>query len=240
MLDKHLTFFQHLDELRNRCIKSVIVFSLASCLFYQFIPKILPYLIAPVEKLVFIYPQEAFLAKITLALIGGLCLSLPYILWQGWRFVYSGLKRREKKYVFIFGILSLFLFAAGCAFGFFLVFPAGIKFLISFAAPEITPMITVSKYVSFAAGLTLIFGAVFQMPLVIVFLTKIGIVSPKTLSKRRREAIVCIFIAAAVFTPPDAITQIMLALPLVILYEVSILIARMFVKNNIINNVNKM
>ncbi len=228
MRDSYLTLLEHLDELRNRCIKSVIVFSLASCLFYQFIPKILPYLIAPVGKLVFIYPQEAFLAKITISLLGGLCLSLPYILWQGWRFVYSGLKRKERKYVFIFGILSLLLFAAGCAFGFFLVFPAGIKFLISFAAPEIQPMITVSNYVSFLTGLTLIFGGMFQMPLVIVFLTRIGIISPKTLSRRRREAIVCIFIAAAIFTPPDVASQILLALPLVILYEVSILAAKLF------------
>ncbi|MFH1318353.1 MAG: twin-arginine translocase subunit TatC, partial [Candidatus Omnitrophota bacterium] len=135
-------------------------------------------------------------------------------------------KRKEKKYAAIFGIWSLILFIVGISFGYFLVFPIGLRFLINFSDEFIRPMITVSKYVSFLGRITFLFGAVFQFPLAILFLAKIGIVNIKSLVKRRREVIVAIFIAAAFFTPPDVITQILLAVPLLVLYEVSIVCAK--------------
>jgi sec-independent protein translocase protein TatC len=227
MQDKQFTFFQHLEELRNRVLKSLIFVVVSACLFYNFIPLILPYLLKPVGNLVFIHPCEAFTAKITIAFFGGLFLASPVIIYQIWRFLSCALTKKEKKYTSLFGMVSFLLFVAGCLFGYFLVLPVGFKFLISFASELIRPMITVSKYISFAAGVTLVFGAVFQFPLIILFLTKIGLVSPRKLSKRRKEAIVGMFIVAAFFTPPDIVTQILLAVPLLVLYETSILVSRL-------------
>ncbi|UCD15832.1 MAG: twin-arginine translocase subunit TatC [Candidatus Omnitrophota bacterium] len=230
MQDRRLTFFQHLEEVRNRVIKCIVFLVIVACLIYQLIPSILPFLVRPVGSLVFIHPTEAFITKLSIAFWGGLLFSSPFFLYQIWQFISSGLKEKEKKYAFIFGVWSLVSFIGGSAFGYFLVFPAGLKFLINFSDEFIRPMITVSKYISFLGGLTLIFGVIFQFPLVVLFLVKIGLVNPAGLVKLRRQVIVGLFIMAAFLTPPDVVTQILLAVPLLILYEVSVLIAKIIYK----------
>lgn len=225
--DKPLALAGHLEELRSRVLKSVISIALASIFLYAFADRIYRSLVKPVGKLVFIAPQEAFVTQVKLAFFGGLFLSLPFVLFQFWRFISVGLKKKEKKYTLLFGPLSLVFFVAGAAFGYFIIVPIGLAFLLGFATDSITPMLTVSKYVSFVGMLTLAFGMIFELPLASLFLTKIGVVTPRFLSKKRRHAIVFIFIAAALFTPPDMVTQLLMAIPLMALYELGIVFSKL-------------
>lgn len=224
--EKRFTFVEHLEDLRRRIIKSFAFFIIAAILVYSKAPSLLSFFTKPAGNLVFIYPTEAFIANLWITIIFGFMFASPVMIYQLWRFISSGLKKKEKKYAGIFGFFSFILFLAGCAFGYFLLFPVGLKFLLGFATETIIPMLTVSKYISFLGMFTLVFGLVFQLPLIILFLTKIGVVGPAMLSRRRREMIVGLFIVAALLTPPDIVTQVCLALPLFILYEVSILLSR--------------
>ena len=225
-MDGPRPFVEHLEELRSRIIKSVIFIIVYSSLLYNFIDVFLPALIKPVGQLVFIAPQEAFIARIKIAFLGGLFLSSPFVIYEIWKFVSVGLKPKEKKYTLIFGPLSFIFFIAGTSFGYFVIVPIGMKFLLGFATDFITPMITISRYISFLGTLTFAFGVIFQLPLVCLFLTKIGIVTPMFLSSKRKHAIVLIFILAAILTPPDVVTQCLMAGPLLILYEIGIIFSK--------------
>lgn len=226
MEDKKLPLVEHLDELRDRIIKSLLCLILASIVFYSFIDMFLPVFIRPVGKLVFIAPQEAFGARIKLSLFGGLFLSSPVILYHIWRFVSAALSKIEKRYILLFGPLSFIFFISGVFFAHFIIVPIGVKFLLGFATDLITPMISISNYISFVGLLLLTFGVIFELPLVSLFLTKIGVVTPKFLSSRRKQAVVFIFISAAIITPPDVVTQVLMALPLLLLYEIGIFFSK--------------
>ncbi len=232
MIDKKFTFIEHLDELRFRIIKSVISIILASCIFYTFKDIVFHFIVKPVGRLIFIAPLEAFITNIKVALLGGLYLSSPFVFYQIWEFLSQGLEKTERRHALFFGVFSFAFFILGSIFGYSVIVPIGIKFLLGFGTTSLTPMITVGKYISFVGSLTFAFGVAFQLPLVILFLTKIGIVSPESLSKNRRYAILAIFIVAAIFTPPDVITQCLMAIPLIILYELSIFFSKIFgIKN---------
>ncbi len=217
----------HLEELRGGLIKLFLFLVITACLSYPLVDTILLHLTKPVGRLVFIAPHEAFISKIKIALFAGFIFSSPYVLYQIWHFIESGLSKKERKYVIVFGPFSFLLFAAGAAFGYFIIVPIGIKFLLSFATDLMTPMITIGRYISFLAMLTLAFGALFQLPLAALFLTKLGIVTPRFLILKRREAIVIIFITAAVLTPPDIVTQCLMAVPLLVLYEIGIILSKL-------------
>lgn len=226
MEDKKTSLSEHLEELRSRLIKSIIFVIITSGALYSFVNPILASLVKPVGKLVFIAPQEAFITNVKIAFFGGLFLSSPVIIYQAWKFVSVGLVAAERKYSLLFGPLSFIFFIGGASFGYFLIVPLGIKFLLGFATDYVTPMITIGKYVSFVAALTFSFGVVFQLPLIILFLTKIGLVTPQFLSEKRKHAIVLVFIAAALLTPPDVVTQCLMALPLILLYELGVLFSK--------------
>ena len=164
-MDGPRPFVEHLEELRSRIIKSVIFVIVCSSLLYNFIDVFLPALVKPVGQLVFIAPQEAFIARIKIAFLGGLFLSSPFVIYEIWKFISIGLKPKEKKYTLIFGPLSFIFFIAGAFFGYFVIVPIGIKFLLGFATDCITPMITISRYISFLGTLTFAFGVIFQLPL---------------------------------------------------------------------------
>lgn len=224
--DKELGLAQHLEELRSRLIKSIAVIVVCFIGVYNFVDHIMVALIKPVGELVFIAPTEAFVTRMMIALLVGIFVSSPFLIFQVWRFVSVGLKKKESKYITIFGPFSFIFFILGALFAYFLVIPLGMKFLLSFATDSITPMISMNKYVSFVGTLTLSFGLIFQLPIAILFLTKIGLVTPRFLSTRRRNAIVLIFIGAAVLTPPDVVTQCLMAIPLLILYEIGIIFSK--------------
>jgi len=232
-------FTSHLDELRKRLITSFVAIGVGFIASYAFKEKLFYILVAPLQKamrsgdtLIYTHLPEAFFTFLKTALISGILLASPVLLYQFWMFIAPGLYDREKKMLVPILFLSTLFFAGGALFGYFIVFPWGFKFFLSFATETIRPMPSMKEYLSFAAKLLLAFGIVFELPLVITFLARLGIVSVEFLKKYRKYAILIIFIAAAILTPPDVITQIMMALPLILLYEISIVGARFFGKKS--------
>jgi len=224
--DNAFTLLDHLEELRSRLIKSVVFFIICSCFFYKYADQAFFFFIQPVGRLVFTSPTEGFSAYLSLTLLGGIFLSMPFIFYQAWRFISAGLSDDERRYTIFFVPLSFLFFAGGAFFGYAVILPIALKFLLSFSSPWLMPMITAGKYISFAGTLILSFGIAFELPLIIVFLTKMGIVNPKSLAEKRRYVIVLLFIVSALLTPPDCVSQILMALPLWGLYEAGILLSR--------------
>ena len=230
----NLSFLEHLDELRGRLIKSCLAVVITTGIFYFFLDQTLTFMIKPVGKVVFTSPFDAFMARLTLLFFGGLFLALPYVIYQIWQFVAEGLSEEEKKYIRIFAPASFILFALGLLFAYLIVIPTTIRFLLSYASEQIIPMITVKSYISFIGTFMLSFGVIFELPLIILFLTKIGIATPAFLVQKRRHAIVLIFIVSAILTPPDVISQLMMAIPLVVLYELGVIFSKLTYKNEIV------
>lgn len=224
---KSATFFEHLDELRGYAVKSIAAVVLASCVTYFFTDPILAFLVKPAGKLFFLSPADAFLAHLGLALWLGFFLALPFVIYQVWLFFSSGLKENEQRYVLIFTPLSILTFFIGGCFAYFIMVPIALKFLLGFSSEYMVPMITVGNYVSFVGTLILAFGVLFELPLILMFLTKIGIATPEFLIQKRRVAIIAILILSAVITPPDCITQVIMAGPLVVLYEIGIFASKL-------------
>jgi sec-independent protein translocase protein TatC len=226
--DRKMSLIDHLEELRKRFIICIVTVLACSIFSYFYSDKILAILKRPFpHSLVFISPQEPFVITLKIALFGGIIIALPMIIYQAWQFVSLALKEKEKRYLLFYGPFSLLLFLSGASFAYFVAIPVGLRFLLSFGGSSLEPMISVSKYLSFITVTILTFGIVFELPLVSLFLVRIGIISPQFLAKNRKVAIIAIFVLAAILTPSiDAFTQILLAVPLVILYEVSIWLAK--------------
>jgi sec-independent protein translocase protein TatC len=225
------SFFQHIEELRSRLIKSAGAFVLAFCLCYNFVGKLIPKLIAPAGHLVFTAPADAFSAYMTVGAVMALTIASPYIVYQIWAFIGGALKPSEKKFVLIFAPLSLLFFLSGGAFAYFIAVPRAYKFLMSFSSEYLIPMVTVKNYFGFLGHMIVAFGVAFELPLILAFLAKIGIASPAYLRHIRRHAIIAILIAAALLAPPDIISMLILAVPLMILYEVGIVFTGIFYKH---------
>ncbi len=233
-LDKQ-PFTAHLEELRSRLIKASIAVAAGFLLSYAFKEQIFDILTAPLmrvmphgDHLIYTNLPEAFFTFLKTAFFTGIMLASPVILYQFWMFVAPGLYDREKRMALPILLLSVLFFGGGILFGYFIVFPFGFKFFVGFASETVRPMPSMREYLSFASKLLLAFGLVFEMPMVITFLARLGLVSADLLRKFRRYAILIFFIAAAILTPPDVISQILMALPMMLLYEVSILGARIF------------
>ncbi|MEO0081650.1 MAG: twin-arginine translocase subunit TatC [candidate division WOR-3 bacterium] len=216
-------FLDHLEELRRRIFYSLITLAVAAVVAFFFSDRVLELLTRPVPKLVFLSPSEAFVVKLKVALASGLFLAAPLIFYQFWRFVRPALLRHEVKYVVWAVAVSTVFFLGGVGFAYFIVVPVAMKFLLSFATPKLEPMLSIDRYFSTVAAFLLACGVVFQLPVVSFFLTKLGIITPRTLVKQHRIAIVVIFVVAAILSPPDVFSQILMAIPLFVLYEASIL-----------------
>jgi len=225
--EKKMSLVGHMEELRRRLIICILTILACSLFSYFYSDKILTFLKRPFpHSLVFIAPQEPFVITLKIALFGGIIFALPMIIYQLWQFIYSGLKDKEKKYLLYYIPFSLLLFLSGASFAYFLVIPVGLRFLLGFGGSSLEPMISISRYLSFITLMILAFGIVFELPLVFLFLAGIGVVTPQFLAKKRKVFIIAIFVLAAILTPPDVFTQILLAVPLLILYEVSILLTK--------------
>jgi len=218
-------FLDHLDELRYRLIFSISTIGLGTVICYAFSDTLLKILTSGIDKLVFIQPLEAFMVKIKASVLFGVLLSLPVILFQLWQFIKIGLKPLERKLVGVYLPVAIIIFFSGTTFAFFLVVPFCVKFMLSTAGPNLIPMITVSSYFSLLVWTLIIFGMMFELPLIILLLTRLGIVTPKMLRSQRKIAILITFIVAAILTPPDVVSQMMLAIPILVLFEISILVA---------------
>lgn len=225
-------FLSHLEELRKRLISSAIAVGIGFGISYFFAERLFRFLIAPLEKampkgdhLIFTNLPEMFFAYIKVAFITGILAAAPFIFYQLWMFVAPGLYQNEKKYLIPFVVSSTILFVGGSLFGYFIVFPFGFKFFLGFASEYVKALPSVKQYFSFSIKLLFAFGLIFELPVVIFFLSKIGLVTPEFLRKKRKYAILLTFVIGAILTPPDVITQLMMAGPLIILYEIGIGVA---------------
>jgi len=233
MTDDKQPFLGHLEELRRRLVICAIAVGIGFIISYVFAKQLFSYLILPLTKvlpddsrLIFTNLPDMFIAYIKVALVAGIILAIPIIFYQLWMFLAPALYQKEKKYIIPFVLFSSILFVVGALFGYLVVFPYGFKFFVSFATEDIQALPSVKQYFSFAIRLLLAFGLVFEMPIVVLFITKIGLITPDSMKKFRKFAILCSFILSAILTPPDVATQLMMALPIIILYEISIFLSK--------------
>lgn len=237
---------EHIKELKNRIIKCVVVFVVLCCISMFYANNVYDFLAAPLvqaitqhstnKKLIFTGITEGFMTHMRLSLFLGLGLSFPYIIFQIYRFLSPGLYKKEKKVILPFVLGSICLFFIGISIAFFLVAPIACKFFISFEGlinynhSEIPIVLEarISEYLSTITQLLISFGIVFQLPIILLLLSKLGVISVEVLRKYRRHAIVLNFVVAAIITPPDVISQVSLAIPMVLLYELSIFFIKKF------------
>jgi sec-independent protein translocase protein TatC len=225
--DDPLPLLKHLGDLRRCIIVCAVAVSAASFAVYPWIDNVLRDLARPVGSLIFVGPAEAFWSRIKLTFFLGFFASMPVVLFELWNFIQRGLLPREKRFVLATTVISYCLFLAGAAFCYLWILPVGVKFLLAYGSDVLVPMISISRYLSFAFNLVFSFGLAFELPLVVGFLAKMGILKAETLVKQRRFAIIVIFIAAAALTPgPDVFSQLLMAGPLLVLYEAGIIVAR--------------
>ncbi len=230
-----IPFTAHLEELRKRLITCFIAVGVGFGLSYGFKEKLFEILTQPLisvmkqgETLIYTGLPEAFFTFLKVSFLFGLMIASPVIIYQFWMFVAPGLYDKEKRMMVPIVILSSIFFLGGAFFGYFIVFPFGFDFFLGFATETIRPMPSMKEYLSFSAKLLLAFGLVFELPLVITSLAKLGLVTVPFLKKNRKYALLLFFVGAAILTPPDVVTQVMMALPLMLLYEISIVGARIF------------
>ena len=235
--DEPMSILGHLNELRRRLFRIVIIVILGFVAFYGVSEPLYGFLSAPLQacmpegsKLIYTSPQGAFFTYMKVALVASLFGTSPFSFYQLWAFIAPGLYREEKKAILPLAFCSSIFFLAGAAFCFFLVFPIAFQFFMGFATDTIVPMISVEEYLSFALKLLLAFGLVFEMPLFAYFLSRFGLLTPDFMRRTRRYAILVIFIVAAILTPPDVFSQCLMALPMLVLYEVSIYVSAMAYK----------
>lgn len=226
-----MSIIAHLTELRKRLIRSLIAIGIGSCVAYYFIEDIMHILTGPAGKLYYMQPAEAFFTYIKVAVFVGFLLALPIVLYQIWRFILPALIGMERYLISVIVPISLILFMAGLAFSFFFVMPAGIKFLMGFSTEELQPMFSLKQYFDFVIAFLLPFGFIFEMPLAIILLAKVGIINSKFLAKQQRLVIFLTFVIGAIISPtPDVFSQSMIAIPMILLYEISYVIVRFVMK----------
>ncbi len=229
LADEPQSLMEHLDELRNRLLICIGLIIICTAISYSFVGRIMELITASIGKLYFMSPTEAFWVKLKVAMFSGFYFSLPFLFYQVWRFVEVGLRQKEKRLLLPLSLASFILFSGGAAFCYFLVIPVAVKFLLSYGSASLVPLISVSKYLSFVGCLVFAFGVTFQLPLVMMVLARVGLINNKMLRKFRRFAILGSFILGAALTPtPDMVNQTLMALPIIVLYEISIWLVKIF------------
>jgi sec-independent protein translocase protein TatC len=236
-----MSLTEHLVELRKRLTNSLIALGIGFGVCYYYKDWIFDIVTRPLTQvlpknsyLVYTGLTEAFFTYMKVAFFASLIITSPFILYQIWKFIVPGLLPKERKYVVPFVISSSFLFITGVLFGYFVALPPAFEFFVSFNNKYLQAMLSFKDYLSLFVTFLLGFGVSFELPIFIFFLTKLGIVNAKMLSKQRRYAILLIFVVAAVLTPsPDALSQILMAIPLMFLYEVSIFVSKFAEKKKV-------
>jgi sec-independent protein translocase protein TatC len=241
-----MTFWEHLNELRARIIKMVLAFAIGAAVAWYFKSALLEVIVRPFVEgwndknshatIHFPHPAALFMAYVKLSLLGGFIVSLPITLYQLWAFIAPGLYAKEKRFAIPFVASSCTLFAGGGYFGWKVAFPVAFQYLLGFANEpvgsnfEVKPTVMIGDYIEFITRMLLAFGAVFEVPVIVFFLSVIGVINHKHLIKFARYFVVIAFILGAIITPPDPLSQLLLAGPLCLLYAFSILIAWVFGK----------
>ena len=215
----------HLQEFRKRLIICLVVVAIAALACYNYVDDIMALLSGPAGKLYFMNPSEVFFTYMEIALYAGILFTLPVLLYEVWAFVAPALWPEERRAVLVILPTAVILFYVGLVFAYYLVIPAAVTFFMGFATQTLQPMLSLESYLSFILALTLPFGFIFELPLIVVFLAKIGLVTGDFLKGKRKILIVIAFIFAAVVSPTtDIFTQTMIAVPLIVLYEISLFI----------------
>lgn len=221
-----MTFTEHLEELRARIFKILLAVCLGMAVSYLYIDEIVAIITSPAGKLYYLRPAEAFFIYLKVGVVAGLVLASPLVFYQIWAFIMPALSvtQRLRLWLVVFSSVSFFL--AGLLFAYFLVLPLGLKFFMGFDTFYVQPMISMESYIDFILTLILPFGVVAEMPLVLTLAACTGLVTSQLLTKVRPYVIFCIFVLAAIITPPDVVSQLLLALPMIGLYEAGLLFIR--------------
>ncbi len=228
-----MPLLEHLEELRKRMIHGMIAYAVALGVCLLFSKQLFHFLILPAlpyfpDGSTFIYTKlpEAFLTYLKVSLLASVFVASPILFYEGWRFVAPGLYAKERKLVVPFVLFSTALFVAGAASCYFAVLPWACKFFLGYGNETTAPMLTIGEYLSFSTRLLLAFGVVFELPLAMMFLGRIGFVRTPLLRKARPFALIGVFVLASLITPPDVVTQIAMGLPLMVLYELGIVLVK--------------
>jgi sec-independent protein translocase protein TatC len=231
LAEGRMPFLAHLGELRQRIIVSLIALLIGFVATFSFSERIITWLARPIApiKLAFLEPTEPFWVNMKVALVAGGLLVLPVLLYEVWAFVAPGLLPHERRFAVPFVVLSTLFFFVGVTFALTVVIPFAVKFLVSYKTENLVATLSVNRYVDFILKFTIAFGLVFELPLAITLGTRLGLVTPEFLARNRKYAILLCFVTAAILTPtPDAFNQLLMAGPLILLYEAGIVAARMF------------
>jgi sec-independent protein translocase protein TatC len=228
-----MTFLEHLEELRWRLIKSIVAIAAGMFIAFPFSPWLIEILtwpnnhIANPPKLIFLKPAGMLMVRMGVSIAAGIIMAFPVVFYQMWKFISPGLLPKEKRIVAPVVGFSFFSFLLGVGFAYFIMIPFILPFLYGLATENIEPTINISEYIGFVLRIILVTGLVFELPLVSFFLTQIGVLKPQIMRRYRRYAVVTIFVLAAILTPPDPGSQLLLAGPLLVLYEISIWVSHL-------------
>ena len=232
--EKNLTIVEHLTELRKRLIYSSVVLLVAIAVSYNFSENIVKHIvdIAGNINFVFIAPAELLMSYVKIAVIGGFVVAGPFLALQIWLFVSPGLTKSEKRTIAVSLFVGGIFFIIGVVFAYLIILPLMLQFFMGFQIEQIQEMISFSNYLSFVINTLLSFGIIFELPIIMVILTKFHILKVDFIKKNRKYIILIIFIVAAILTPPDVITQTLLAGPMILLFEIGVIFASIVEKKN--------
>ena len=228
--DPEIPLMAHLRELRDRLVYSVAAVGIGFGIAYYFSVELVEIILAPLRRslikaeagaVVFTSVTEPFMVEIKAAAIAGLLMAMPVVGWHVYKFLRPAFRRAEKSYFVWMFVAGGVLFSVGAVFGYFVVLPLGLDFFVSTASGRMLPQLSVEQYFDFAVRTLLAFGLTFEMPLAVLLLARLGLVDKNFFKRQRRVAIVIIFIVGAILTPPDVVSQMLLSLPLLLLYEIS-------------------
>lgn len=223
----NMSVIAHLEELRRRIIYSLLAVAIGSGIAYFFLDPLTHQLAQPAGKLYYMQPAEAFFTYIKITLGAGFLVALPFVCWQVWRFFLPALTPRERRNLLLCVPCAVVLFYLGIGFAFAFVLPAAVRFFVGLGNAELAPLFSFSSYIDFVLAFLLPFGFIFELPLVLVILAKLGLVQGAFLAKKQKLVIFLAFVIAAVISPtPDVFSQTMIAVPMILLYEIGYLIVR--------------
>lgn len=229
--DEEMSAIDHLEEFRRRIIISLVTVMIAAAVCYSWAEEMVAFLTQDAGKLYYMNPAEAFFTYLKVSVFGGFLISIPVLVHQFWAFVVPALTNKEKKTFDIIVPASVVLFFVGLAFSYFLVLPTAVAFFMGFSTDSLMPMFSVGQYLSFVISFVLPFGFVFELPMIVLVLAKMGFLSSEFLRSKRKIVIVGSFVVGAVISPtPDIFSQCMIAIPMLLLYEASIMMVQIFLK----------
>ena len=230
--EKPMTLLEHLGELRRRLVRGFLAILIGFFACYGFAKELFYYLSLPLLKVMpadakFIYTgvAEGFFVDLKVSFVAGLFVACPYLFYQIWAFIAPGLYEEEQRYVVPLAFTSALFFLGGGLFCYFVVFPFAFTFFMSYSTDNIVAMLSINEYLSFALKMLIAFGLIFEMPLFSFFLARLGIISAQWMRDVRKYAVLAVFIIAAILTPPDVFSQLRMAAPMLVLYEISIWVA---------------